>query len=145
MRPHRGGVRGCLSILMLMIILETGFLKTFRVLQQGKATVCVILQFYIVYFFLLGKTYLVQTTTCTDCPVNGSILHSPGVVQSPVITILLRYFDMGFFFCVYILAAVLVVEYTLMDHLYFCIYLFITRPQPQPSPPPLSACRMYCM
>lgn len=98
MRPHRGGVRGCLSILLLMIILETGFLKTFRVSQQGKATVCVILQFYIVYFFLLEKTYLVQGTTCTDCPVNGSILHSPGVVQSPVITILLRYFDMGFFF-----------------------------------------------
>lgn len=100
MRPHRGGVRGCLSILLLMIILETGFLKTFRVSQQGKATVCVILQFYIVYF-LLGKTYLVQATTCTDCPVNGSILHSPGVVQSPVITILLRYFDMGFFFFVH--------------------------------------------
>lgn len=53
-------------------------------------------------------------------------------------------FYMGFFF-LYILAAVLVVEYTLMDHLYFCIYLFITRPQPQPSPLPLSACRMYCM
>lgn len=65
------------------------------------------------------------------------------IVQSPAITILLRYFDMGFFFFVH-LAAVLVVEYTLMDHLYFCIYLFITRPQPQSSPLH-SACRMYCM
>lgn len=78
--------------------------------------------------------------------MSGPFLHNPGVIQSPAITILLRYFDMGFFFFfLYILAAVLVVEYTLMDHLYFCIYLFITRPQPQPSPPPLSACRMYCM
>lgn len=67
--------------------------------------------------------------------MSGSFLHNPGVVQSPAITILLRYFDMGLF--LYILAAVLVVEYTLMDHLYFCIYLFITRPQPQPSPLPL--------
>ena len=48
-----------------------------------------------------GKTYLVQATTRTDCPVSGPFLHNPGVEQSPDITILLcifDMFDMDFFF-----------------------------------------------
>lgn len=71
---------------------------------------------------LLGKTYLVQATTCTDGPVSGFVFHSLGVLQSPAITILLRYFDMGLF--LYILAAVLVVEYT-FDGSSLLLYLFI--------------------
>lgn len=55
--------------------------------------------------------------------MSGFVLHSLGVVQSPAITILLRYFDMGFFF-LYILAAVLVVEYT-FDGSSLLLYLFI--------------------
>lgn len=56
--------------------------------------------------------------------MSGFVLHSLGVVQSPAITILLRYFDMGFFFFLYILAAVLVVEYT-FDGSSLLLYLFI--------------------
>lgn len=88
---------------------------------------------HFVCLFLFGKTYLVQATACTDCPVSGLVLHSPWCSTESS-----RYHSPALLrrgmFLLYILAAVLVVEYTLMDHLYFCIYLFITRPQPQSSP-----------
>lgn len=34
--------------------------------------------FIVLHFVcLFGKTYLVQATACTDCPVSGLVLHSP--------------------------------------------------------------------
>ena len=100
------------------------------------------LKFYISFFGKSYKPLYAQTTQRV-----GSVLPQTlrCITRTPAIIIfLLSYFE---FFFVHFGCSIGGRIYYNMDHLYFCIYLFITRPQPQSSfpLPPLFACRMYCM
>lgn len=104
------------------------------------------LKFYIPF----GKK--LQATICTDYTVSGvgSPTASGVYYKSPshsAIIFLLSYFQMVFFF-LYILAAVLVVEYTIIWIISTSvfIYLLLVLNHSLLFPlPPLFACRMYCM
>lgn len=65
----------------------------------------------------------------------GRLSHSCVLQESqplsPSSWVILKWFFVFFFVCVHFGCSIGGRIYYNMDHLYFCIYLFITRPQPQ--------------
>lgn len=98
-------------------------------------------------FYISSLWQKLQATICTDYTVSwvGSPTAFEVYYKSPshyhLPPVILKWF---FFFFVHFGYSVGGRIYYNMDHLYFCIYLFITRPQPQSSFSPSTSLPVGC-